>query len=544
MGSRFVERHKKKSLLALLLLLFRGRAKYALLLLLFVGVGTPFVVSNEMLDSFLLLSPVARMLRAVGLGSVISSLDPRYSSEFLRTAMDKAAAEREQSAYWNRMMGGAGIASPGSPSGGGSIYSLAMLRGGADIFNLGSGPSGKAAKPGGKRSDQVNGVLSEEEKARGENGDTVDLEGILGNAAGGAYGNGGNGGLYGDLMGGNLADKYASGGGFGGGSGSGVSGSANFANGPYVNRGAFAKGGGSVSGPAQGIYGNAVNSTVGKIPVPSAPGTRSFRGSKFGMVSGFTWKKIGYKTKSVVMDVRLSGKQPMYQLAETYGMTESAAQSPDLAPEYKAAYVGSTYDGNAVNLDIIQTDANDPVVPDVSFTGSAITDTGDIEKLAENCAKSEAVQGVRMSDDGEKIDRIASGMGSPPLCYTNIGPWNAKVREMQELCRDFNENCVILSQQCQSSTQLMDCGAYEGMIISRCRRPSGRHFAMLLAIVMAIFAAVLAVAGLLVAVIAAIIAYIVLSGGGGGGGGMGGGGESLYEDKDASEQDRKPSFEK
>ena len=516
MGNKFIEQHKRKSLLASLLFMFTGRAKYVVIVLLVAVASLPFVVSAEMAARFFEMPPVAAALRMVGLGSVVSSLNPKYSREFVKAAIDKAAADNNaQASYWSRLMGA--ILPFGAGSGGDS--SLAMVKGGAEIFKTVSTHPGK-----------VKSSVSVEDQARGEGADTVDLDAILNNPAGVADG----GGLYGDAMGNNLADRYSSGGGA-------------YGAGPYANRSLISRQGGS-TGLGEGLYSNAINKAGGKIPVPGNP--QKIKTKMMGRASGFSWKNVGYKTRNAKMDVRLNSKRPMFQLAETFGMTSSASRDQNTAPEYQAAYTGTTYDGNAVNLNVIQTDDTPPSVPDTGFAGDSINGAADIQQRAEDCAKSQSVQGAKMSSDGAEIDRITLQWRTPPNCYDDIGPWNESVAQRSRLCRDFNKNQTILAGACQTSNTPMDCGIYErgtksnGMIISKCKKPKGKGslLAMLIAIVVLVILVLTGILTPLIAFMAAILMYIASSmlGGGGGGGDSG----TMYQDKTMTDGDAKDKFEK
>ncbi|MDO8804501.1 MAG: hypothetical protein Q7R35_08715 [Elusimicrobiota bacterium] len=444
MGSKFVEKHQRKSVLAALLFIFKGRAKYVSTLLLLTILSVPFVISGETLNRIIELRPVAAFLKSVGLGGVISAINPRYSNDVLRAALDKAAGDSAQNSYWAKFLKSINATMPadGGPS------SIAMLRGRADdIFGLPELKDGKYGKSG---PGKVKGAVNEEERQRGETGDDVDLQGLLAGGPGGPGGRGGEGGgLYGDLMGQNLAGN------FGGGSASG--------SGPYMGRGT----GGSVGGRSSGMYNKVMSQSAGKVPVPGV--AQKVKTKKMGRVSGFAWKNVGYKTKSAKVDVRLNSKKPMFQLAETFAMTGAAFNTKDAAYEYQAAYVGTTYDGNAANLDVIQTDAASPVVPDTAFTDATITGVEGMQQAAMNCSRAQGTNGAQMSSDGRQMEDIGRSMGSPPSCCSSrVGAWNAKINRVMALCADFNVNEAQLSAACQNTSNPMDCGSYARFRINPC----------------------------------------------------------------------------
>jgi hypothetical protein len=445
MGSQFVEKHKRKSVLAALLLIFQGRVKYVAILLIVTVLSVPFVMSGETLGRIIELRPVAAFLRSVGMGSVVSAVNPRYSNDMLRAALDKASADSEQNSFWNKFLKSINATLP--PAGGPS--SMDMIRGGgADLFGMPRvNDTADKRGPG-----QVKGAVNSEERAKGETGDDVDLQAMLG----GNGAPGGNSGLYGDLMGQNLNGRFSDGG--------PSDGSA-----PYMNRGMF-KGSGGSAGSAAGMYNSVLSQAASKVPVPGSPIKTNAK--RLGRVSGFTWKNVGYRTNSAKMDVRINSKKPMFQLAETFAMTASAYKSRTSAPEYQASYEGSTYDGNDVNADVIQTDAAAPVVPDTSFTGDMINGTMEMQNLAKTCSDAQGTNGAQMSKDGKAIDDVSKTLGKPPKCcdHGGVSRWNGKINQIINYCNDFNTNEVVLAAKCQNKSSPMDCNGYNRMHISPCSK--------------------------------------------------------------------------
>ncbi len=439
MANKFIEKHKRKSVLAMLLLLFTGRTKYIVIALLVIVTSLPFVVSGELVSRFFEMPAVSGTLRMMGLGSVVSALNPKYSTEFVKAAIDRAAAESAQTSYWNRLMGAVGSILPcGAGCEGGS--SLSMVKG-ADLFQPEA--AGKAAAK--TRPGQVKGAVSAEEVARGEGADTVDLEGILNNPAGA----GGNG-LYGDLMGASLADRY----------------SAGDSAGPYANRSLISGPGGVVDHRA-GMFANVMNQAGGRIPVPVR--AQRVSAKMTGRASGFSWKNVGYQTRNNNVDKKLGSKRPMFQLAETFSMAGSAIKK-DTAYEYQAAYTGSTYDGNDVNDDILLGPAEGaPIAPGTPLTGADLNTFGNLAKAAKECTDSQALEGVKMADDAAQIDKTYKTLGSKPKCCDSgaVDAWNGKLMHIQALCLDFNANAAILSQKCGGAGGQMTCN-YTSEMVSHC----------------------------------------------------------------------------
>jgi hypothetical protein len=443
MGSQFVEKHKRKSVLAALLLIFQGRVKYVAIMLIVTILSVPFVVSGDTFSRIIELRPVAAFLRGVGLGSVVSAINPKYSNDMMRAALDRAAEDSAQNSFWNKFLKSINATLPpaGSPS------SMDMIRGGtADLFGMPKINDGPAKRG----PDQVKGAVNAEERAKGETGDDVDLQGMLGGGS-----NGGTG-LYGDVMGQNLAGRFSDGG--------PTSGAA-----PYLDKAMFNGSGGS-AGTTAGMYNNVISQAAGKVPVPGSPIKTNAK--RLGRVSGFTWKNVGYRTNTAKMDVRINSKKPMFQLAETFAMTASAFKSRSSALEYQTSYEGSTYDGNDVNAPAIQTDAAAPVVPDTSFTGDMINGTQEMQQLAQTCSDSQGTNGAQMSKDGKDIDDVSKTLGKPPKCcdHGGVSRWNGKIDRIVSLCQDFNVNEAILASKCQNKSSPMDCNNYNGMHISPCSK--------------------------------------------------------------------------
>ncbi len=450
MGSKFVEKHRRKSVLAVLLFLFQGRVKYVSIFFVLAILSTPFVISSETINRMIELRPVAAFLKAVGLGDMVSAIHPRYSGDELKAALDKAATDSAQNSFWAKFLKSINATMP--PDGGPS--SLAMLRGGRELFGPLEIKEGKTGKRG---PGQVKGAVNEEEKQRGENGDDVDFKGLLAGGPGTPGGPGSAGGdsgsFYGDLMGQNMAGS------FGGGSASG--------SGPYLSR--TMSGGGGSGGRAAGMYGKVLGQSASKVPVPGSP--QKVNTKKMGRVSGFTWKNVGYKTSNAKVDIKLNSKKPMFQLAETFAMTGSAFKSKDSAYEYQAAYVGTTYDGNDSNLDVIQTDAEAPVVPDTAFTGDLITGTMELQELAKKCSDAQGTYGAQMSYDGKMMDEVARTLGNPPMCCSSgVGAWNAKIDRIMGYCYDYNSNEAQLTAACQNTSSPMQCNYGSKMKIKPCSK--------------------------------------------------------------------------
>ncbi len=480
MGSKFVEKHKRKSILAALLLIFQGRAKYVAILLVVTIMSVPFVISGETLGRIIELRPVASFLRSVGMGSVVSAINPKYSNDLMRAALDKAAADSKAESFWNKFLKSVNATLPpaGSPS------SMEMLRGGADLFGAPELKGPVPNKPG-----QVKGVVNAEERERGDAPDGVDLNSLL---AAGQPGEGS--GLYGDLMGQNLAGRYEGGGSFG-------------SNSPYVG-GALSGGGLSASGRSSGMFNNAVDQAAGKVPVPGKP--QKVNTKTMGRVSGFSWRNVGYKNQKNKIDVQMGNKKPMFQLAQTFAMTASAFKSRNSSTEYQAAYTGSTYDGNDVNAEAIQTDAVAPAIPDGSYTGDLMTGVQGMQDAARTCSDAQGTHGAKMSEDGKLMDDTSKTLGKPPKCCSHgaVDSWNGKIDRIISYCNDFNVHEAQLAAACQNKSSPMDCSSYNGMHIKKCSKWKC-WLSIIIAIFMIVLGALLIGTGLGVALLAAGVGMLV-----------------------------------
>ncbi len=441
MGSKFVERHRRKSLLAALLLLFRGRAKYVVLLLMVLGISAPFVVSQDMLYRLVQFAPVSYILRATGLGSVITSFNTSYSNDILKAAIERAMYESGQDSLWNNFLRGMS----GSMAGAGAGSSLGMLRGGEDLYRAAADGKASKGKPG-----EVAGAVSDADKARGDGADAVDFEDYLAGAGG-----------SGDGSGFGFMDGRGGQGFFGGALGQ---------NSPFMSRTMLGRGPG-VGGAADGMYGGAMNQAASKVPVAGNP--RPVSGQRMGRVSGFSWRNSGYRGPGAgSAGSRINKQGAMFRLAETFTMTGAAYKNSTASSEYQASHVGSTYDGNAVGLQEIQTGTTPPAIPDNSWTSDLLTGAGELMEQAQHCSRVASQETTHISENADKIDEITSSMGKPPKCCNGgaVNRWNGKVEQIKALCKDNNTRNSRISAACQSEDKPVNCDNYNKMKIKKCSK--------------------------------------------------------------------------
>ena len=451
MGSEFLERNKRKSALAALWLFLGGRGKYLAVLFVAGLVSTPFLVSQERLNSVLAFPGVAAALRMVGLGGLVSEVSVN-APDMLAAAGSAGAGGANASArasFWEKYLRAANAPLPPA----GATSTMAMLRGGADLI----GPAVIEDKPGTKPAgpDKVKGSVNAEDRARGEGAGGVDLEAILAGA-------GGEGG-YGDLMGQHLGDRQ------GGGAG------------PYANR-AMMGGPGSVADRAEGAHNQVMKKAAEGVPVPGSPKKLN---SKMGRVSGFAWKNMGRKSARSGAVARANSRKAMYHLSRAFSMGAVAFGST--VPEYESTYSGVTFDGIDAGADMLLAgESVAPTVPNVAFAMGLITDVSGLLDDAAACAAAGANQGERMGAIGAEMKRIQDTMDTddPPGCcfwdtdwwgnWFRSDPdadsrqsWNAKVDNLFNLCNELNTNAHELSAACPSVsvTRDMECASYTDMKI-------------------------------------------------------------------------------
>jgi hypothetical protein len=443
MGSKFINKHKRKGALASLLLLLRSRAKYFVILLLMVGTATPFIATRENISTLMQFAPVASFLKFTGLSNVFLNVgsDGSYSAKDLKVAFARDRAYDKGSSFWTKLLNKMSSNTPGNQS------SIAMLRG-TDILKDGDGSNGKGGRNG-KGSGKG-------ESAEGANGGrashNIDAENLVPDVAGMMEKNG----MLGDIMGSNLADRHGGGAGYGGAS-------------PYMNKNLMAMNGG-VDDKYVGKYDDTIDEAGKYIPVVG----KAKKARKMGKASGFAWKNAGYKGQKNKMNTRInSNKRAMFQLAETYAMTGSAVTSDSSAPEYQSSYVGSTYDGNDINADLLDTnDGGSTEVPDTGFTGDLLTGIGDLQEVAQECM--DAAANEEIDETAAEIDRISDTLGSPPKCCKRgaVRRWNSKLDSLTVLCHEFNAGVEVIAEKCQnpSGGEKMDCGQWSSMKISPCSK--------------------------------------------------------------------------
>ena len=445
MVGKFTERYKRRSLSALLLCFFEGRAKYISVALIVAAISLPFVAPAGTMRRMLEMPPMASLLRAVGMGGVVSAVNPGYTPVAFKTVLDRAGGDSPRDSFWKKFLGSLNYIPPaGGPS------SMALIRGGSGIM------SQRFVVRDGKSAGPVKGVVSAEESARGEDGGMVDLKngpseaGPLSSASAGAERGGDAPAQAGQpAYTGQPARQAAE-------------------SAPFMDKTLVSKGG--ADSPSDVMYNAALDQAEEQIPVPD--GLKKPKAMVVGKVSGFTWKNVGYKTQRSAMLAKMNTKQSLFQLAQAFSMTGGAYKSKETAYEYQSTYAAATYDGNAVDLNLIATATAPQLPPDTGFAGDIMKGAQELSDQSKRCAAAQNPKGPgpAMSSDAKKIDDIAHTLGVPPNCCAcgAVHRWNDKQDRMKELCLDFNVNAAALSVACQATQQKMDCGQYQSYKLHCC----------------------------------------------------------------------------
>jgi len=482
MGNKFIERHKRKTLLALLLLLFRGRTKYIALLVIVILFSLPFVATSDMIERFFGLSPVQYMLKFLGLESVVASINPKYSTDIIKATFDRLKQETQGYSLWNK----AGICEEDR----GERGTLAFVKVDDEIFKKKEGKNGKT----GRKVDI--GYRNEEEGGNKE----VDLDDIISGKSG-DLGLSLNTDLFSNGFGSRFGDGLFENSGSGGGSDFGRNTFGSY--GPFIAKDTFqgSKNNFGVDYKGKGSIGlNALDNIKGNIPDVSNLSLNKkgkVKVSKMGSLTAYGWKNVGYTKKGAVVDVNTTGsRRALFQMGETLAMT-SMAYKQNPAYEYQAAYTGATYDGNKINADLITTN-NEPstTLPDTAYVGDMISSSQEWEKLAKKCSDSQSTNGTAVSKLQKEIDDLLKHNKPPSTCCKcgAVKRWNRIVDQIIDRCRKINFHLSQLAIDCQNSApQQIDCNGNYGKLYMKCCKCKKGFFGGLIGMIIgAIIGALLA----------------------------------------------------
>ena len=478
MADKFSYKHKKKTLLALLLLFLR-RAKGVLMVLFIAGALTTFVFSGNNMSKMLKFPPLAALAGLMGydVGSVPSS---SYSNEGLKNAFDKAAADSKSRYFRDKFFNREFLDSADRRSSLAMVGGKGILKGAAgDADSAGKGESkGKGGE--GEKTDAVDF----QDRFSGKNGEDVENgeggtneeggEDEAGGYGAGNYGSGnygaggqsgaaGEGGLYGNVMGEHLANRSR---------GWGQTSKGAYAkNAPYIGK--DFKSGERAANKGEGL----VEAALTKGHVPSVGRHRKIDKRKMGSLSGFSWKKASYKGgKSKQISKVSSNKRAMVQVAETFSMTSSAYMSGNTAHETQASYSGSTYDGNDVNAQVLvpaeigMMGVTEPELPDFTFLVKILKGGTELIGLSDECSRALEKQ-VEMGRLQSEIDNRLLNLGRSPDCCKRsaVKKWNDKLDTIKTLCKNFNAYCTIIASRCQASYTPQNCNYYDSKKVKPCK---------------------------------------------------------------------------
>lgn len=433
--AQFIDRHKRKGLLALLLLLFDRRKGLLPLLLLVFLLSALFVLPSGFLNSI----PGASRLASVA-GSLASKLGLAPSDE--RSFKGLLAAFR--SAKDSRSMGWGMFQGRGRSSGESSI---GLVSGSRSEF-AGKVDAGKAIK-GGKT---IEGILTREDGERLPDGVAVTADEL-------ARGQG--------LVGEAYAEGLAGGAGAGGSNPGG-------AQGGYAGR---------------GTLGENVKAALDATSVPSAGG-----GAKFAPTSGKLSKgkaamaKTSYNAlTNKAYSARESRWYSLMQLADGRARSQMAREEickpPSCPPEYAAINVGAVFDGNHLGVaGFNSTAGGPPTIPSVPGldggtspqipSDNLLTDYEDegnqLEQDAQTCMQADAVWGPRVRYWAGEIqkgsDRIKSEGCTDSSCSKEKKEQCEGIGNgMRNACYNFNSAVSSLWAACPMTAnsgqnpELMDC---------------------------------------------------------------------------------------
>jgi len=459
MGSKFIEKHKRKSILGLLLLLFRGRSKYIALLVIVILFSLPFVATSDMIERFFGISAVRYLVKLFGLESVIASINPKYSTDIIKATFDRLKQETRDYNLWNKI--GLGEENRGERGG------LQFVKVDDEIFNKKEGKT--------KKGERDVDVGYSRDKEGGEGDREVDLDDII-SGKGGDLGLSLNSDLFSNGFGSRFGGGLFGNSGFGGSSAFGKNTFGSY--GPFIAKDTFqgSKNNFGVNYKGKGSIGsNALDNIKGNIPDVSNL-SLSKKGkvkvSKMGSLTAYGWKNVGYTKKGAVVDVNTSGsRRALFQMGETLATT-SMAYKQNPAYEYQAAYTGATYDGNKINADLITTN-NEPstTLPDTAYVGDMISSLEEWEKLAKKCSDSEAIHGTAVSELQKEIDDLLKHNKPPKTCCkcSAVKRWNSVVDQVIDRCRKINSHLSQLAVDCQNSApQQIDCYGTYGKLYMKC----------------------------------------------------------------------------
>lgn len=437
--STFLEKNKKKSALAALLLFIRTRKTVTALLLLVALASFLFVSPSNFILSFpggaRVAAGVAWIAGKVGVDTSKWGLAGGKRDYGDLLAAFRAAKDGGGKAGWAAFMRG-GEAADAARLAAGSTGSLGWVKGNAKDLEASGGSGANLPKPG-----SVEGVLNPDDAKNAAEGDAV------------ALGDGDVGGEREGLVKSAFAGGFGSGFGSGFGNGFGASGSGSgggmLSGGSYAGSGFF--GGGK--GAASGKLGDVVKGGLEGIKAQPGKGVQ-IQGAAKGQLSRARASAINARTnKGLVGTHTISGQRAFVQLAAGRGRA-AISVAPNCTPgsgcpgEFASTQTGAVYDGNTISgdrTDILtapQIDGIDtPNLPDTGMADDYIRDAERMDADAKKCRELDDLYGPQeraFDKQQESLSRQfdSMGCGQGGCSKSKAKACQRMGDQMKQLCRD------------------------------------------------------------------------------------------------------------
>ncbi len=412
--STFLEKNKKKSALAALLLFIRTRKTVSALLLLVALATFMFVAPSNIVLSF----PGGARL-AAGAAWVAGKLGVDTSKWGLAggkrdyndlLAAFRVAKDGGSKAGWSSFM-------RGKDGDGAGTGSLDFVKGSRKDLEASGGSGANMAKPG-----SVDGVLNPDDARNRGEGEGVALsdQDLTGERAG--------------------MVKSAFAGGFGAGG--------SLSGGAFANSGFF-----SGKGAASGTLGGIVKGGLEGINASSGKGVQIPGGAK-GQMSASRASKISARTnRGSVGSHTISGQRAFVQLAAGRGRA-AISVAPNCTPgsgcpgEFAAVQTGAVYDGNSISgpgTDILTAPQIDgissPNLPDTGMADDYMREAEKMEADAKKCRELDDLYGPQERAYDQQQEALSNqfdsmGCGQGGCSKSKAKACKAMGDQMKQLCRD------------------------------------------------------------------------------------------------------------
>lgn len=433
MTNKFLERNKRKSLLAALLLFLRERKMLALLLLLVIGASTIFVSPSAYWGD---IPGGSRMEAGVAWLASRLGVDVRRWGLMSGNARfgDLLAAFQSARAGGKRAGWGPFFTAPNDDDGkaGVGAGSLAYVKGSQADLGAG-GRSGNGAGAG--SSGPFQGIVDPAQAAR--DGDALTLgPGDVGGQREGFVKAAFAGGFFSGLMG-------------GGASGTGADA---LSGGAYAGRGFF-------SGSVGAVSGNAAQAGLTNLPTATSPGGAAISGVG-GRISGrFARELQAHESQGLAGVSSLGAGRAYTQLAQGNAQAQISVTpncGANCPGEFAAANTGAIYDGNAVNNPATNglvtgtpmDPGGSPNLPNSGLAQTYLNNAQQMNQDAQTCQALDAQYGPQ--EDGlnaqmqtQSQQFAAASCGSGGCSKSKLNYCNGLASQMRSTCRQY------MSVRCQ-----------------------------------------------------------------------------------------------